>query len=307
MDNSVKNEGMENIDSADVRLNANDMQCAPHLNFENNSCISLQILVKMAEAYNKKYPENTIKLNQTQEMMSPKKYKKYLLYQFKKKVPECDTQKCWTKQDFMGKLDSKIKKQLQKETFRPESPEGKFTWLNTTNIDEVMHQYELKHADFKYLGTVPLDFADLDYYPFKNINFEKLIHSGKTKLGAVFNMDYSNMSGSHWCGLFINFGENGVYYSDSYGVPPPKEIMNFMKKVAVFMKGSGNNVKPAVKYNTKRHQRGGNACGMYSINFVLRLLEGQKFEDICEKRIADEDVNEYRNIYFMSSGHKYKN
>jgi len=297
---------IENINSEDIKPTSNDLQCAPHLSFTDNSCISLHVLVKMANAYNKEYPDNKIILNQTQELMSPRKYKKYLLYQFKKRIPECDTQKCWTKQDFINKLDAKIKKQLLKETFRPDSPEGKFTWLNTSNIDNVMFQYELKYPEFKYLSTVPLDFDNLDYYPLKNINFKKLIDSGKTKIGVVFNMDYSNMSGSHWCGLFANFENCESYYSDSYGVPPPKEIVKFMKKIAIYMKK--NKCKnPNIKYNTQRHQRGGNACGMYSINFILRLLDGESFKDICNKRIPDEDVNHLRNVYFESKGHKYKN
>ena len=69
-----------NINSEDIKLNKNDLQCAPHIEFSDNSCIALHVLVKMANAYNKEYPNNKIILNQTQELMSPKKYKKLLQY-----------------------------------------------------------------------------------------------------------------------------------------------------------------------------------------------------------------------------------
>ncbi len=304
--NNTNDDNFENINSDDIKPTKNDLQCAPHLTFTNNSCITLNVLVKMANAYNKEYPGNKIILNQTQELMSPTKYKKYLLYQFKKRIPDCDTQKCWTKQNFIQKLDAKYKKELLKETFRPDGPEGKFTWANTSNIDQVMFQYEKKYPDFKYLNTVPLDFNKLDYYPLKNINFQKMIDSGKTKAGIVFNMDYSNQSGSHWCGLYINFDKCESFYSDSYGTPPPKEIVAFMKKIAIFMR-KNKCTNPNIKYNTRRHQQGGNACGIYSMNFILRLLDGELFEDITGKRISDEEVNENRNVYFMSKGYKYKN
>ena len=37
--------------------------------------------------------------------------------------------------------------QLTKYTFRPDGPNGKFEWLNTYNINDVMKQYEDNKED----------------------------------------------------------------------------------------------------------------------------------------------------------------
>ena len=67
------------------------------------------------------------------------------------------------------------KEEIEKYTFRPIAPEGKFEWLNTLNIDDVMKQYEKKYSDFEFLGTVPMDFDDLPVLGIKDHDFNKSI------------------------------------------------------------------------------------------------------------------------------------
>ena len=276
---SATESDIKSINTSDLNPDDKDLQCAPHLTFNNGSCINLQLLIKMVKAYNKEFPNNKIKENDKTALMAPTKYKKYLINQFKKRLSQCDDQKCWTQQEFVKKMDNKFKKQLTKETFRPIGPQGKFTWLNTTNIDDVMAQYELKYPEFKYLSTVPIDFDKLDYYPLKNINFHKLSEQNKNKIGVVFNLDEHWQNGSHWVALYADFGIGSCYFSDSYALEPEERIAKFAKKIVTFMKNDlGQN--PTYEYNKTRNQKGNNACGMYSINFILRLLEGDTFEEI---------------------------
>ena len=47
-----------------------------------------------------------------------------------------------------------------------------------------------------------------------------------------------------------------------------------------------------------KHQQGNSECGVYSINFILRLLKGKSFDHITSKRLSDEKVNKCRNVYF---------
>ena len=126
----------ESITSSDIKpLNEKDTRCAPNQKFENGSCIPLHILVEMAKAYNKDNPGNEIKLSSTHETVNPEKYKRYLVKQFKNKlIKQCNNQKCWTKQGFIENLQDKIKKELKEDVFRPKGPNGKFEWLNTSNI-----------------------------------------------------------------------------------------------------------------------------------------------------------------------------
>ena len=66
------------------------------------------------------------------------------------------------------------------------------------------------------------------------------------------------------------------------------------------MDGSSKNVcsKIQLKRNDKRHQYKGSECGVYSINFIERMLNGDKFEDISNSKIPDDVINKKRNIYF---------
>jgi hypothetical protein len=295
---------IESIRTSELNINKKDLVCAPGVQFVSGSCISLDMLIKMAKAYNKNNTTTPIKLDDTVQIMSPNKYKKYLVRQFQKRLEKCNDQKCWTKQDFMKHLEAKLKKQLLKETFRPIGPVAdatqKHTWLNTTNIDDSMRQYENKYKDFFYLGTVPLDFEKLDYYVFKNIDFNKYIEEGKRRFGTVINLDKSYQSGSHWVSLFFNFDSGEICYSDSYATNPEPEIAKFIQKVGKFIK-TNLNKEPLIKINRTRHQRGGSECGVYSMEFILRLLSGESFEQITAKRIPDEEVNKCRNIYFRNA------
>lgn len=294
----MPNEDIElvSITLSDIKMDEKDMRCAPTKKFENGSCIPLNVLVEMAKAYNIDNPNNSIKLSSTHETVNPDKYKRYLLKQFKQKITKCENQRCWTKQPFMQKLDEQIKNDLQHETFKPKGPEGKFTWLNTTNIDEVIEQYELKYPNFKYLGAVPIDFDKLSAYGIKDLNFAKLVEQGKTKIGIVFNTDPHYKSGQHWISLYADLEKGECYFFDSYGNPPEKEIQVLMKRIARYIKSTGK--EPIMDYNKMQHQKGNNACGMYSITFILRMLRGDGFENINKERITDAEVNECRNFHF---------
>ena len=67
----------------------------------------------------------------------------HLLKQFQDRYNNvCDTQYCWTQQDFIDKMNKLMRDELIKFTYRPQGPSGKFEWLNTTHLNEVMEQYE---------------------------------------------------------------------------------------------------------------------------------------------------------------------
>jgi hypothetical protein len=71
-----------------------------------------------------------------------------------------------------------------------------------------------------------------------------------------------------------------------------------MQKVGNFM-NEQLHIKPQIKINKTRHQRGNSACGPYSIDFILRFLKGETFDQITAKRISDEFVNGKRDVYFI--------
>jgi len=287
-----------------------DKKCAPSAIFSDGSCLSLNVLIEMAKYYNKEHGKEGKVINVQEnsysnkmQTLNPTKYKRYLVDQFTKIFENtCDTQKCWIKQPFMKKLNEQIYEEAAFNTFRPDGPSGRFDWLNTFNIDDVMKQYEKKYDSFKYLGTVPIDFNDLPHTGFSTLDFAKLISEGKTKIGAIFNLDSSKKSGSHWVALFSDLDKATVYFFDSYGYEPPPEIRAFMRRVDRFLKSIGK--QATVDYVKKRHQFGGSECGVYSINFILRMLKGEQLDNFTGKRLPDDEVNKCREEYFFNVSFK---
>ena len=278
-----------------------DLKCSPQLTFENGSCLPLNILTKMADAYNKYCDDQSngdkIKLDDKLDTLYPNEYKRYLLFEFGKRFK--GSQHDWIKNSFSSFMKEEDKNELENNVFRPEGPQGKFDWLSTFDINYTLAQYENKYPDFQFLGAVPIDFNDLDYLPFKKLNFNEISNSGKNKIGVVFNLDEHDKGGSHWVSLFSDLKEGQVYFSDSYGTKPEKRIIDFMKRIENYLVNERKITKPDVRYNRTQHQKGNSECGVYSINFILRLLKGKTFDHITRKRITDDKVNKCRNIYFM--------
>ena len=283
--------------------NIEDTKCSPNLEFENGSCYPLDLLVDMAEAFNEynkdKGKDDRIKLNSKAETLEPDQYKIYLLHEFKKRYD--GDQKDLIKEKFTNFLADETKEYLENNIFRPEGPQGKFEWLSTIDINNVLEQYELKYPGFKFLGAVPIDFDELSYLPFKKLDFKELVDNGFNRIGVIFNLDEHYKSGSHWVSLFADLKKGQVYFSDSYGSAVPKRISTFMNRIVKYLED--NNIEPDVRHNKTRHQRGNSECGVYSVNFILRLLKGKTFEYITNKRLSDDKVNKCRAIYF---GNKIK-
>jgi hypothetical protein len=295
MDNINRN--LDDIKSSEI--DPSDKKCAPGKIFENGSCIPLNVLTEMANAYNIENPANAITLYPSFETLNRSKYKAYLLGEFKKKLRNvCTTQNCWTKQSFVDNMNAAMKDELRRKTFRPEGPQGNFDWLNTLNINDVMVQYEDKYKDFKFLGAVPIDFDELPNLGIRDLNLNNLVKNGKTKIGIIFNLDESYKSGSHWVASFANLKEGKIYYYDSYATSPPPRIRRYMRRLANFCKNELKLNDIIATHNKIRHQYGGSECGVYSINFILRLLRGDTFEQICNSKTPDEAVNQCRKVYF---------
>jgi hypothetical protein len=132
-----------------------DKTCAPTLKFEDGSCYTLRSLVLIARAFNNDNPDNRIKLNKRFETLEPKKYKRYLVKKLKERLSDtCSNQKCWSEQDFIDKINKINREEIEKFTYRPQGPDGKFEWLNTINIDDVMEQYEYKYPNFIFIVNI---------------------------------------------------------------------------------------------------------------------------------------------------------
>lgn len=218
----------------------------------------------------------------------------------------CKTERCWLEKSSM---DANTKKSLLRRYFRPTMPtswhKDPDQWLDSNNIAEVIRQYEEIHPEFKFFGTNPIDFAAPDPYTqgaaeqgkcleeaICKMKLKELEAQGKTKLGFVYNLDPSNKGGSHWISSFTDIPAHRTYYFDSYGMKPPPEIARFMRSLTL--------QDPAMKleYNARRFQFGGSECGMYSIYFLICMLEGDKFRKFCRRAPRDSVMLELRKVLF---------
>jgi len=303
-------------DSA-LKPQGEDEKCAPSRKFEFGSCIRYEILLEFVNAYNEEFPNNKIKTNKNIEITKPNSYKKYLIKELKNKL-KCTTQKCWTQQKFIKRMPSLAKEELEKYTFRSEGPTIGNKWLNTDHINNSMTQYEKKYPHFCFLGAVPKDFKKHSPYKEQNTDdhYKKLWKSGKTCIGMIYNTDPVGKSGEHWNALYANFNNGEVYFFDSYGVSPNSHVQAHMRQLHNFittncselsnhvtMDRNKNNLMKCHNIktgsNTIRHQYEGSECGVYSMNFIIRMLKGKEsFDDICKSKIDDKTVNKCRRVYF---------
>lgn len=305
---------MENI-SEDKPKNDEDLKCAPGKEFKYGSCIDLEVLVLYSKAYNDEFPDSKIILDDREEIMHPHRYKKYLVKELDKRLSEkCTTQKCWTEQSFVKRLPSIKREELEKYTFRPEGPADSEEWLSNLELEAVLKQYEKKYPKFHFAGAVARNCIEYNMCPKNIIDYEDILKNNKTQVGLIYNTDYVGNSGEHWNALFADFEKNAIYFFDSYGTKPNSDVVkmmeiieNVMKKRCGLEKADIHRNKtnfnkcslPSKKHNTVRHQYGDNACGVYSTNFILRMLKGQEtFDEICNSKIKDEHVGMCRKVYF---------
>ena len=86
----------------------------------------------------------------------------------------------------------------------------------------------------------------------------------------ILNLDDGSGIGTHWTCLYIN--NNLRYYFDSFGLPPPLEILNYCSNYV------------DIKYSTHRIQTINEViCGHYSIYVLYKLFHGCNYIDILEE------------------------
>jgi len=278
-----------------------DMVCAPGLKFEAGSCARLAVLVELAKAYNvSANPTDQIKLSSNLETLNPQKYKAYLVDQIDKRVGDrCTTQKCWGQQEFIRNMEEKARLEFIKHTHRPNSPQGKFEWLSTFDINGSMDQYYKEDNGYKFFGAVPMDFADLPGLEISHVDYDQYCQQCINKMGIIFNLDNHDQPGSHWTAMYTDFDKGNIFYFDSFGTKPEPRVRALMRQHARYLQSQGKDInKIRVDYNKVQHQKGNSECGVYSINFLVRMARGDDFDKLCNNPISDKQINKCRRVYF---------
>lgn len=302
-------------------------KCAPGVKYEEGSCITYKDLKNIATNFNNQNPESKIDSNKPKnELVND------LSNEFKNKY-KCNDQLCWLNQSFVKRMNND---NLNKFTFKPIGPNKKYEWLSTTHINNVIDQYENKHKNFSFLGAVPYDFQELrELRMGKELDFDDL-RDGKLnedykgtnridKFGMVINLDPHYKGGSHWVSLYTDFEKNKIYFFDSVGKKPRNKIKRFINKLTKYMYKKkynktlninnllenikNNNLSNEevqninsfdIRYNDVQHQFEDSECGVYSINFIIRLVEGETFDQIKNNILDDSFMNGCRKYYFRN-------
>jgi hypothetical protein len=206
----------------------------------------------------------------------------------------------------------KIKEDM-KNSFAPESPhewkKNPNEWLSSIVIMDVMKQYEKAYKCFEFIGPSPIDFDTKMLYgecvweELCNFSLKNQIKNGKTKIGIIFNTDPHNKPGQHWISMFINIKKRQIFFFDSTGDKPAPEIMVLVERI----KKEGENMTPKIHLHFDsnegvEHQYGNTECGVYSLFFIVHMLEDKLTSHYLKNHILkDNYMEKFRKIYFNES------
>jgi hypothetical protein len=184
-------------------------------------------------------------------------------------------------------------------------------WLSSDEINEVMHQYEKAYKCFQFIGPSPIDFdkrvpmengTDCVWRDLCFFDLAKQIEKGKTKLGMIFNTDTHDKPGEHWISMFVNIRKGQIFFFDSVGRTAPKEIRALADKIIQ----QGAELPTPIRFTYDEnypveHQYKNTECGIYSIFFIVHLLEDKLTSSYFKThKLKDEYMHKFRQKYFNS-------
>jgi hypothetical protein len=213
--------------------------CSPKNRRNSVTCFNDDSLIKMASAYNQKHndkitlpPKSKTKLSQNERERIWNSLKEKL----RNEAP-CSYDFCYIEADTIKNMKDD---EITYKTFVPEKPSSwydePYEWLSNLDIDKVMKQYE-HDGRFVFFGPTPIDFDTRLLFnrcvnqSLCDISIEDLYKKGRRQLGVIFNLDPHTKPGSHWTALFVDLNTGGIYYFDSYGIKPPNEVKNLMRRI----------------------------------------------------------------------------
>ena len=276
------------------------LNCSPEKE-KSYTCYSENNLYKLRDMWNFRHPDCYIKTNNTKKIWT--KLKEYY-------ATICNKESCWVRQITKN---TKLEKELL-DAFAPESPKewkkNPNEWLSSIDILKVMGQYEKKYKCFDFLGPSPIDYDTHKIYgecvwdELCNFKLSKHIQNGHSKIGIIFNLDPHYKGGSHWVSLFINVKEKTIFYFDSAGESVPSQIKKFVN--TVIEQGKQLHEPIYFKFDQNypvEHQYGNTECGMYSIFFIIHMLEDKITGHYLKKHILkDKYIEKFRKVYYNENG-----
>ena len=281
-----------------VKLNCSPKNKNTHKNY---TCFSNADIYKLQNMWNVRHPDRPIKTKNTKKIW-------ILLKEYYATI--CNKETCWVRQ--MTK-NSKQEQELL-DAFAPESPKewkkNPNEWLSSIDILQVINQYEKKYKCFDFLGPSPIDYDTHKLYgkcvweELCHFDLAKHLQQQHNKIGVIFNLDPHYKGGSHWVSLFINVKNNTIFFFDSTGEQIPTQIKKFVDTVIEQGKQLPNPINFKFDQNYPvEHQYGNTECGIYSIFFIIHMLEDKITGHYLKTNILkDEYIENFRKIYYNQNG-----
>ena len=270
-----------------------------------DSCLDNRLLIKIGNILND-YHNSDININTSRKLLHKQISKKL------SDISECNSEKCWlTIQELIRHLSFEELK-VFRDSFKPKKPQewdkNPNAWLTTSQLDLILDQLQNKYTNFKHYGALPMDFEKRNGDScisgnLCDIDLKTHLDSNQN-VGTIFNLDDHDEPGSHWTAIYIELIPKcrevpSIYYFDSIGNRPPKEIYDLSKKLKQQYK-SIKNEELDFLYNDIQHQQGNTECGIYSLHFLETMLKGMKFNDYIKNKNNDSYIEKFRNYYFIN-------
>jgi len=255
--------------------------CSPSKTKRNFSCYFNEDLHVLKNQYNKTVKHKPIRA----------KNPKDIWIELSKRFTNCQKESC-----FAETLNVKLNR------FAPKHPsswnKNKNEWLSSSDITNVLKQYEKAYPEFKYLGPSPSDYffienGDCVWKELCNLNVTTL-PSHITKIGIVFNLDLHDGPGTHWVSVFIHVPKKIMYYFDSAGDEIHKNIKHLYDQI----KSQDSQYKLVQNY-PKEHQMGSTECGMYVLFFIIMMIHNPNFSLFKNgSAFTDKNMEKFRKKFF---------
>jgi hypothetical protein len=197
--------------------------------------------------------------------------------------------------------------------FKPVGPRNTTSWLNDSQIDKTMQQWAREFPKFYNYEFAMMDFAETGS-PFSTtdvgdviagrapqvLSGDVVVKRPATMLGCVLNTDVSTGHGKHWVACFVDLRDKKnatVEYFNSAGRPPPMPMIMWMEKTKQRLEALGYHAE-VVAVTSVAHQDGKTECGLYSLYYIRRRLEGTPYSFFEGDRVPDEAMTEFRKYVF---------
>lgn len=285
-----------------IKTHYKKKHCSPKQNDLDFSCLSSDSLKILAKALNKEV--------RTSNPIDYKRMDDQTLYlvicDTMKDNYQCGSEACWIQAQGLMRALPKQESQYIQEHFRSMMPKTLSKdvkeWISNQEIDKMLRQYHKERVGFYYYDAAPIDFHKCSVSDICSINLKEHLDNKEHQLGFVFNTDDSDGPGQHWIAYYVdlmskNFDQPGIYFFDSFGSKPMKQVRDLTEKLK--QQGSSLGIEFLVTHNPHSFQKNTFSCGFYCMHFLEHMILGNQFDDYLQSWPNDKQMIQYRNRCFI--------